>query len=480
MRGRTIDCPDCKRPVFLRETDQGLTGEKGTKQTLKTNINETAVELPYPKSNSIGKWIVVSGFIVTVIVIAAFSIFSGNTSNRKEPEDKNSLIVDNDMDGTNPNTTSPDSANTNPDQGDPETDERAIAAKRLERIYQLIEKFQNRNQTFPASRYGEMADSGDRFSWIAKLDRDWGDGAVVDWEQPWHAAVNDPFIRRRLEMFSNPDSKRQIGDDLLPASHFVGVSGVGPDAGKHPIGDPRRGIFGVGPSVTFADVKDGTANTMLIAGAQDQLGSWAKPGRATVRSFHHEPYINGPDGFGTGQKDGMFVLMADGNVRFLNAKTDPVVIRRMAAMSDGYTLDPTVAGDPLADGLKLDQQKSVAGLPPTDPEMPNGKEPDDEPITVPIAPDVPLITLEERLGRTIARYELERPVSLIILLTEIEELLGTPIDRSELTTTALDRPVILQLEETTIGELLDAIAKASQTKVELTKNSIKVVEPSTK
>ena len=78
------------------------------------------------------------------------------------------------------------------------------------------------------------------------------------------------------------------------------------------------------------DLVRGGANTIAVLGVQDQCGPWAQGGRATVRPLTQQPYLNGPDGFGSGQADGMVAGMADGSVRFLSKNIDPHVMEQLA------------------------------------------------------------------------------------------------------------------------------------------------------
>ena len=67
----------------------------------------------------------------------------------------------------------------------------------------------------------------------------------------------------------------------------------------------------------------GASNTIAILGVTDRCGPWASGGNATVRPLTTPPYVNGPDGFGSGQPDGMLAGMADGSVRFISKDVDP-------------------------------------------------------------------------------------------------------------------------------------------------------------
>jgi len=177
-----------------------------------------------------------------------------------------------------------------------------------------------------------------RLSWIALLLPQLG---LEDWHRElqfgysWNSPQNRPVTQRELQAVVNPSlgPNRVVGG--FPVTHYVGVAGVGPDAPYLPASDPRAGVFGYQRVVRLEDIPDGTSNTAAVFGVSRRLGPWAAGGPATVRALTERPYINGPDGFGSGQPHGMLVGMADGSVRFISADIDPVVLEQLAAMGDG-------------------------------------------------------------------------------------------------------------------------------------------------
>ena len=122
-------------------------------------------------------------------------------------------------------------------------------------------------------------------------------------------------------------------------THYVGVAGVGKDAAQLPADDPRAGVFGYGRQTRQQDLVRGGAHTIAVLGVQDQCGPWAQGGPATVRPLTQEPYCNGPDGFGSGQADGMVAGFADGSVRFLSKNIDPRVMEQLATVRGGDQVD---------------------------------------------------------------------------------------------------------------------------------------------
>ena len=177
-----------------------------------------------------------------------------------------------------------------------------------------------------------------RLSWIALLLPQLG---LEDWYRElqfgysWNSPQNRPVTQRQLQAVVNPSLGPHRMVAGFPVTHYVGVAGVGPDAPHLPASDPRAGVFGYQRVVRLEDIPDGASNTLAILGVSGRLGPWAAGGPATVRPLTERPYINGPDGFGSGQPHGMLVGMADGSVRFISAEVDPVVLEQLAAMGDG-------------------------------------------------------------------------------------------------------------------------------------------------
>jgi hypothetical protein len=175
----------------------------------------------------------------------------------------------------------------------------------------------------------------------------------------------------------------------------------------------------------------------------------------------------------------MSVLMADGSVRFLSRDTDPVILRRMAAMADGLPLDPDVPGEPDSAGLI---PPPLAGLPPV---PPNGgviaarPGPDDQPIAVPLAPDLPVIDVDAALRQRIVSIEQLDPVPASRLLQQVAEMAGVTIDaRSVLDdpklAERLNAPVTLNLADTTVRDILQSVLDQARLKFETADFGIRV------
>ncbi len=322
-----------------------------------------------------------------------------------------------------------------------------------------------------------------RWSWLAQLAarHDNPQALHINWNERWNEPSQDRFVRRSIARFQNPLVVNKVSEDKYPAAHFVGVAGVGADAPTLPADHPRAGIFGQDRQTKLDQIRDGASNTMLLAGVKEHLGSWAA-GTTSYRAFTHEPYIHGPDGFGTGQPHSMLVLMADGSVREVTSKTDPRIVRRMAAMNDGFSLDPLVEGEP------GDPKPGTVPVP--DPLM-TAVKPVAKPVppqpgvaAVPVAPiPVPekVVDIPAMLNRKILKFDQSKPAAAFQLILQIEELAGVRIeyDRQKLGSVAgrLDKQITLQKQGASLAELLDDILKQIELQRQTEKTCIRIVAP---
>ncbi len=120
----------------------------------------------------------------------------------------------------------------------------------------------------------------------------------LDRTQPWNKGVNERAAKSRIPMFLNPAIPEGAADE--PAkTHYVGIAGVGKDGPTLPVTSPKAGVFAYNRTARFADILDGTSNTLMVTEATAQsAGPWARGGEATIRALTTKPYVNGPDGIG--------------------------------------------------------------------------------------------------------------------------------------------------------------------------------------
>jgi hypothetical protein len=344
--------------------------------------------------------------------------------------------------------------------------------ERLADLAARLGRYRARHGRLPAGASGDALPADERLSWIARLEASGNLGAVAPprWDRSFRNPANAEFVQRPRPAFLNPAIGETRAADGYPATHFVGVGGVGPEAPDAPSTDTRAGMFGNGRAASAEEVGDGLANTMMVAGVQASLGSWAAGGTGTVRPFTAEPYVNGPDGFGTGGEGEMLVLMGDGSVRTLPADTDPRIVRRMAAMNDGLDLELERPGEP-GDRPSIEPEPPAVAV--ADPPQPAADDPpepaaeDDPPAEEPLPeialPELPRWTPElvaAKLAQPIVGLQTRRPVEAGVLLEEMADMVGVPIHlkvEDGIDQAFLSRPISLTVEKGTIGQALDAL-----------------------
>jgi hypothetical protein len=359
-------------------------------------------------------------------------------------------------------------------------------ADRFGALGQRIAEYRVKKGRFPTAASGrDGLPPSERLSWLAELVATilQPDRPAPDWSDSWRSQRNERFVRQRIPEFLNPSIDRLTGPENYPTTHFAGVAGVGADAADLPVDHPRAGIFGNNRSTRMEDIRDGASNTLMVVGVTGDLGSWAAAGKPTVRAFTREPYINGPDGIGTGSPDRMMVLKADGSVQEFSAKTDPRILRRMAAMADGLPLDPKVPGEPGDKSRQtpsLDQltalvakvQPAPPGSSSTEgaakaPGSPGGRapiaaaKPAAKKSAVPPAAPAPKVDVSTALAQRVIRFEHNKPAPMRDVLNVLEELVTVPIrgDRHEIADLddLMQTPVSLELDNTTVAAILEAV-----------------------
>jgi Protein of unknown function (DUF1559) len=161
----------------------------------------------------------------------------------------------------------------------------------------------------------------------------------IDQTQPWTGSSNAPIAGCRLGILQCPSSDRVSQPAPQPTTN-IGIAGLGTDSPLLPTTDPRAGIFGYDRQTTPADIKDGVANTMMLAETGRGLGCWLQGGPATVRGLDpaNKPYIGPGRQFG-GLHDGTaLVAMADGSVRVVSESIDPKVFEALSTIAGSEKL----------------------------------------------------------------------------------------------------------------------------------------------
>jgi len=536
--GRPVDCPECRQPLLVRVDADGNVSVRRPNEpanpvkkrekkaanpaaaTPEAAEKKSAASAPQPAEKGVHPGNMLSGksrsvtasiFGVAALALAALVFVLWPRSPKPSTVVKEQTPTAADSRRASKPAVPPPAAVKKP-----AAPQAVTAASRLTRLGDLLGQYRKRHGNFPAGTSGqEPLRPNERLSWLAELAAGslFSDRPNPVWFEPWNSPRNDRFVRQQISEFLNPAVDERISPQNYPATHFVGVAGVGDDAADLPVDHPRAGVFGNSRTTRLEDIHDGASNTLMVLGVTRDLGSWAAGGSATVRPLTHEPYVNGPDGFGSGSTDRMMVLKADGSVAEMSTTTDPRIFRRMAAISDGLPLDVNVPGEPGEHSRRpaepIGPLTSVRAGGPGD-----GK--DNRPqhqssTTEPTAPasssaanaaeaiasrspvvatrpghhavahakgnaSAPAVDVEAGLSQHIVRFEQIKPVPLQDVLTFLEELLAVPIrgDRHEIADLddSLQTPITFQLENTTVRQVLKTVLSKAGLTFEVAPDSI--------
>ena len=351
--------------------------------------------------------------------------------------------------------------------------------------------------SFPAGAGGaSLLAPETRLSWIATILPFFDHG---DWHQdlqfgyPWNSPQNRPVTRRRLDSVVNPALGPSNTEAGFPVTHYVGVAGVGPDAGTLKPGHFRAGVFGFNRTTRLGDIPDGASNTIAILGVTKRLGAWAAGGNATVRALTKPPYVNGPDGFGSGQPDGMLVGMADGSVRFVSKDIDPTVLEQLATVAGGE--NATVAA---LESTRVPRPPAAPDLATTGPKQP-AQQPAERPVPAPkgqepapvdlagggvAEPAAPVeVDVEARLETRILQIgfpgiplgdavELLAQMSTLPITFDLDAMIELGV--------TIHVPVTVELSDATLGEILEAVLAGQGLTYVVDRGQILVTSPQKK
>lgn len=169
-----------------------------------------------------------------------------------------------------------------------------------------------------------------------------------DQEKPWIDETNRVHAYVVIPAFVNPaDPNVQWNGhpyDGAGLTHFAGMAGVEDRrsvvAAELPRTDPRAGIFGYDEIARLEDVTDGKAQTIMLIGTGKASAPWIQGGGGTVRGAR-QPYFDEFHGFGSYglPKKGVYVMMADGSARVINADIDPQVFKALCTMHGAEVID---------------------------------------------------------------------------------------------------------------------------------------------
>ena len=212
---------------------------------------------------------------------------------------------------------------------------RAQSKNNLKQLLLAMHNYHDVYRQLPTGTVVESAEEvDDRLSWLVSILPFIEQQALyeqIDQKSGWKSEANVDWTGFNLQVLTNPAE----GNAREGATHYVGMAGIGKDAANLKVNDPGAGVFGYNRKTRFADITDGTSNTIAITEASDDFGPWAQGGRSTLRGLTEEPYINGPDGIGSPFPGGMNAGLTDGSVRFISENIDPEVFKALITIRGG-------------------------------------------------------------------------------------------------------------------------------------------------
>lgn len=236
----------------------------------------------------------------------------------------------------------------------------------LKQIGLGLHNYCDTNGSFPSAAIANKDLScGKRLSWMVDtLPYIEQIGVTINRKKGWQDEANiipkfygvgdkEPPRPLELKLFRCPADRTVSPANAASLTNYVGITGVGPDAAELVLGYPGAGFFGCDRKLKLGDIKDGTANTLMVAETNVANGPWTAGGFPTVRGLDLAggPYLGAGGQFGSGHRScrGWFspmptvityVVYADGSVRGLTDSVSPSVFEALATIAGGEEIEP--------------------------------------------------------------------------------------------------------------------------------------------
>jgi hypothetical protein len=164
----------------------------------------------------------------------------------------------------------------------------------------------------------------------------------------------------------------------VAVTHFVGLSGVGPDAAdpefrSDPANVHKLGVFGYDQPMALKSLERGLSNTALMIqiphDGRAAPGAWLAGGGSTVRGVPEKGSIKPFVSTRFNGQRGTMLLMADGSVRFVSEKISDTALQALVTVKgptpEGFELD--VEAPRVPPPVKKDVEKKEGEAPPEQP-----------------------------------------------------------------------------------------------------------------
>jgi len=140
-----------------------------------------------------------------------------------------------------------------------------------------------------------------------------------DFSEPWDGPHNVKLLKRRPSVYACPSHE---ADPTLTAYAAI----VGEEC-----------VFNGTLPVSIAEITDGLSNTGMISEVTHARIRWTEPRDISLGAF---PGIGQPDGFSSDHDGGVFLMRADGSVKFLSEDEPTEKVRAFLTCAGGEINDP--------------------------------------------------------------------------------------------------------------------------------------------
>jgi prepilin-type processing-associated H-X9-DG protein len=201
---------------------------------------------------------------------------------------------------------------------------RSQSSNNLKQIGIALHNYHDTHGTFPPA-YVADEDGTPLYSWRVLILPFMEQGHIYDqWdkEKAWDSPENIHLSNTMIATFRSPS------DNLVAPNGTSYVALIDP-----------KGVFSGPEGTNFAQIKDGTSNTLMVISVKGISGSWAAP-IDPVWSETSKRIGNQPGDLQVVHPGGTMVLLADGSVKFLSNSTDSQTLESMVLRDDGRAFIP--------------------------------------------------------------------------------------------------------------------------------------------
>lgn len=193
-------------------------------------------------------------------------------------------------------------------------------------------------RSFPPGCFGPGAAPEERLSWmVLVLPYLEQDPLSKQFDREKGFAGNLPAAQTNVRTFLCAEAPEAPPGDAV--THYVALSGIGPNAARQPADAPSNGFMGYDRSTALTTIKDGTSNTIALMETRFGLGPWARGGASNLRGFDPAdvPLHGDQRPFG-GHAGVLHAALADGSVRFIRSTIEPQKLADAITIAGGETV----------------------------------------------------------------------------------------------------------------------------------------------